>query len=71
MNKVIENQKRYKNASKEAKKVVRDAKSKVFKDFYKKLKTKEGERDIYRLAKWRDIKIKDLTSIKYIKGEDS
>ena len=71
MNKNMENWESYKNANKEAKKAVRDAKSKVFGDFYKKLESKEGERNIYRLAKRRDMKTRDLTSVKCIKGEDS
>jgi Reverse transcriptase (RNA-dependent DNA polymerase). len=67
----VENFERYKSARKEVKKAVRDAKSKAYDDFYKKLETKEGERNIYKLAKFRDRKTKDFNSVKCIKGEDS
>ena len=37
---------------------------------YRKLDTKEGEQDIYRLAKTRAKKCKDIDTVKFIKGED-
>ena len=37
---------------------------------YRKLDTKEGEQDIYRLAKRRARKSKDIDTVKFIKGED-
>ena len=42
---------RYKLAKKEANKVVQNAKSKVYKEVYEKLDTKEVEKDIYRIAR--------------------
>jgi len=40
---------RYKLAKKEAKKVVQNARAKVYKEVYEKLNIKEVEKDIYRL----------------------
>ena len=56
-------------AKKEAKKVVRNARDKVYKEVYDKLDTKEGEKDIYRLAKMRDMKSRDLGMVRCIKDE--
>ena len=50
---------------KEAKKVIRDAKFKAYDDFYDKLGINNGEKDIYKLAKLRERKTRDLNSIKY------
>ena len=36
----------------------------------RKLDTKEGEQDIYKLAKTRAKKSKDIDTVKFIKGED-
>jgi len=38
---------------------------------YNKLDTKEGERNIYKLAKSRERKTRDLNQVKCIKGEDA
>ncbi len=62
-----ENLEKYKNAKKEVKKVVSEAKKKAFENFYKKLDTKEGEKDIYKIAKVRERNTRDLTEIKCIK----
>jgi hypothetical protein len=64
-----ENLEKYMIAKKEAKKVVRNARDKVYKEVYDKLDTKEGEKDIYRLAKMRDRKSRDLGMVRCIKDE--
>ena len=56
---------------KETKKVIRDAKFKAYDDLYDKLGTKDGENDVYKLAKLRKRKIRDFNHIKCINNEDS
>ncbi|GJV02038.1 craniofacial development protein 2 [Tanacetum coccineum] len=46
-------QERYKEAKRQAKKVVAQAKEKAYEDLYKKLDSKEGANDIFRIAKAR------------------
>nr|GEX50182.1 hypothetical protein [Tanacetum cinerariifolium] len=61
---------RYKEAKKEAKKAVARVKEKAYEDLYKRLDSKEGENDIYRIAKARDRKKTNLGNVKFIKDED-
>ncbi|XP_071728994.1 uncharacterized protein [Rutidosis leptorrhynchoides] len=42
----------------------------AYEDLYKKLDSKEGENDIYRIAKARERRRMDLDNIKFIKNED-
>ncbi|XP_056690259.1 uncharacterized protein [Spinacia oleracea] len=65
-----ENYEKYKEAKREAKKVVREARAKVNHDLYARLDTKEGEKDIYRLARMRDRKTRDIGRIKCVKDVD-
>ncbi|XP_071687064.1 uncharacterized protein [Rutidosis leptorrhynchoides] len=58
---------RYKEAKIEAKKVVARAKDKAYEDLYKKLDSKEGANDIYRIAKAREYRRRDIDNIKGIK----
>ncbi|XP_071713470.1 uncharacterized protein [Rutidosis leptorrhynchoides] len=60
---------RYKEAKREAKKAVARAKDKEYKDLYRKLDSKEGSNDIYRIAKARERRRRDLDNIKFIKNE--
>ncbi|XP_071688345.1 uncharacterized protein [Rutidosis leptorrhynchoides] len=60
---------RYKEAKREAKKAVARAKEKAYEDLYRKLDSKEGVNDIYKITKARDRKRRDLDSIKFIKDE--
>ena len=41
----------YELAKKEAKKIVQNARAKVYKEVYEKLDTKEIEKDIYRIVR--------------------
>ena len=66
----IEDLEEYKNAKKEAKKAVSDAKFKAYDDLYHKLGTKEGEMGVYKLARIRDRKCRDLDHVRCIKSED-
>ncbi|KAJ7976178.1 Craniofacial development protein 2 [Quillaja saponaria] len=56
-------------ARKDAKKAVREARGKACEGLYQKLETKDGEKDIYRIAKQRERRTKDLIRIKCIKDE--
>ena len=56
---------------KKPKKVIRDAKFKTYDDLYDKLGTKNGEKDVYKLAKLRERKTRDFNHIKCIKNKDS
>ncbi|XP_071714629.1 uncharacterized protein [Rutidosis leptorrhynchoides] len=59
----------YKEAKREAKKAVARAKDKAYEDLYRKLDSKEGANDIYRIAKARERRCRDLDNIKFIKNE--
>ncbi|KAM2387188.1 hypothetical protein ACFX1X_039558 [Malus domestica] len=65
-----ENGERYRKAKQEAKKAVKEAKLAAYDDMYKRLDTKEGELDIYKLARAREKKTKDLNQVRCIKDED-
>ncbi|KAM1790899.1 hypothetical protein ACFX12_034922 [Malus domestica] len=65
-----ENGERYRRAKQEAKKAVREAKLAAYDDMYKRLDTKEGELDIYKLARAREKKTRDLNQVRCIKDED-
>ncbi|KAL6553120.1 hypothetical protein OROGR_006962 [Orobanche gracilis] len=65
-----ENYERYKKARTEAKKGVRNARSKVNKELYARLDTKEGEKDIYKLARMREKKTRDIGKVKCVKDND-
>ncbi|GKA72706.1 tyrosyl-DNA phosphodiesterase 1, partial [Tanacetum coccineum] len=61
--------KRYKLAKREAKIAVARAKDKAYEDLYKKLDSKEGANDIYKIAKARERRRRDLGNVRYIKDE--
>ena len=46
----------YKLAKKDAKKVVNEVRAKVYQDIYERLDSKEGEKNIYRIARMREKK---------------
>ena len=52
---------KYKVAKKTAKRAVSEAKGRAYEDLYQHLSMKEGENDIYRMARARDRKIRDFT----------
>ena len=57
----------YKLAKRAAKRAVSVAKGKAYDDLYQRLGTKEGEKDIYRMARIRERKTRDINQIKCIK----
>ncbi|GKA58673.1 retrovirus-related pol polyprotein LINE-1 [Tanacetum coccineum] len=61
---------RYKEAKRQAKKVVAQAKEKAYEDLYKKLDSKEGANDIFRIAKARERRKRDIGDICFIKDEE-
>nr|GEY09376.1 hypothetical protein [Tanacetum cinerariifolium] len=61
---------RYKVAKREAKIAVAKAKDKAYEDLYKKLDSKEGVNEIYKIAKARERR-RDIGNVKYIKDEGS
>ncbi|XP_071689142.1 uncharacterized protein [Rutidosis leptorrhynchoides] len=56
-------------AKREAKKAVARAKEKAYKDLYRKLDSKEGANDIFRIAKARERRRGDIDNIEFIKNE--
>ncbi|KAG2560585.1 hypothetical protein PVAP13_8KG079668 [Panicum virgatum] len=57
----------YKLAKRVAKRAVSVANGKAYDDLYQRLGTKEGENDIYRMARIRERKTRDINQIKCIK----
>ena len=45
------------------------AKGRAYEDLYQHLGTKKGEKDIYRIARVRERKIRDFNQIKSVKDE--
>ncbi|KAK1613062.1 hypothetical protein QYE76_036735 [Lolium multiflorum] len=63
----IHNMEKYKMAKKAAKRAVSEARGQAYEDLYQWLGTKEGEKDIYRMAKIRERKTRDVDQVKCIK----
>jgi len=61
---------RYKAAKKVAKKVVAVAKSMAFDRLYHRLDTKKGEKEVFKLVRARERKIRDLGVVRCIKDEN-
>eukprot|EP00262_Sarcandra_glabra_P012088 TRINITY_DN3039_c0_g2_i3.p1 TRINITY_DN3039_c0_g2~~TRINITY_DN3039_c0_g2_i3.p1 ORF type:complete len:402 (+),score=55.32 TRINITY_DN3039_c0_g2_i3:275-1480(+) len=61
---------RYKLAKREAKKAVSKVKYEAYDNLYTRLGTKEGEKEIYKLAKIREKKTRDLDQVRCIRDED-
>lgn len=59
---------RYKAAKKIVKKVV--AKRMICNRLYQKLETKEGETEVFKLARVREKRTRDLGVVRYIKDEN-
>ena len=60
----------YKLAKREAKKAVKETRAKVYQDIYERLDFKEGEKDIYRIARMREKKTRDLGIIRCIEDHN-
>jgi hypothetical protein len=57
----------YRLAKRSAKRAVSVAKGQAFDDLYQRLGTKEGEKNIYRIARTRERRTRDINQIKCIK----
>jgi hypothetical protein len=58
---------KYKVAKKAAKRALSEARGRAYEDLYLRLDTKEGERNIYKMAKIRARKTRDADQVKCIK----
>lgn len=54
-------------AKKAAKQAIGEARGRAYEDLYQRLGMKEGERDIYKMAKIRERKTRDIGQVKCIK----
>jgi hypothetical protein len=68
-NKSDENIHKYKEARRNAKKVVSEPRGQVYTELYRKLDTKKGENDVNKMAKLRERKTRDFHQVKCIKDE--
>ena len=64
-----DNIEKYKAAKKAAKRAVSEARGRAYEDLYQRLNTKEDERDIYKMAKIRERKTRDVNQVRCIKDE--
>jgi len=60
----------YKAAKRLADKGVTIAKGNAFDRLYRKLEAEEGGKEVFKLARAREKKIRDLESVRCVKGED-
>ena len=60
----------YKEMPNKAKRAVVKAKMEAYNDLYQKLNTREGEKELYRLARQRDKAGKDVQQIRVVKESD-
>ena len=65
-----DNWEKYKAAKKETKVAVSEARTRAYEGLYQSLGTKEGEKGIYRIAKSRERRTRDLDQVKCIKDKD-
>jgi hypothetical protein len=68
-NKSDENIHKYKEARRNAKKTVSEARGQTYTELYRKLDTKEGENDVYKMTKLRERKTRNFHQVKCIKDE--
>ncbi|KAK3561015.1 hypothetical protein QTP86_023207 [Hemibagrus guttatus] len=62
--------KEYKELQRRVKREVSKAKQKAYDELYTRLDTREGEKDLYRLARQRDRDGKDVQQVRVIKDRD-
>jgi hypothetical protein len=63
----VDNVEQYKVTKKTAKRAVSEEMSQMYDGLYQRLGTKEGEKDIYRMAKRQERKMRDIIQVKCIK----
>ena len=59
----------YKTAIKQAKREVAKARNKAYEELYKKLETKEGENEVFKIAKQKNRQSKDVQQVRVIKSK--
>ncbi|KAK3510979.1 hypothetical protein QTP70_027789 [Hemibagrus guttatus] len=70
MDSTEENRQEYKELQGRVKREVSKAKQKAYDELYTRLDTREGEKDLYRLARQRDRDGKDVQQVRVIKDRD-
>ena len=60
----------YRIARREAKRAVAVAKSNAYDKLYMRLDSREGEKEVFKLARARERQTRDLSSVRCIKDED-
>ncbi|KAK3542201.1 hypothetical protein QTP86_018486, partial [Hemibagrus guttatus] len=70
MDRTEENRQEYKELQRRVKREVSKAKQKAYDELYTRLDTREGEKDLYRLARQRDRDGKDVQQARVIKDRD-
>ncbi|KAK3507331.1 hypothetical protein QTP70_014461, partial [Hemibagrus guttatus] len=70
MDRTEENRQEYKELQCRVKREVSKAKQKAYDELYTRLDTREGEKDLYRLARQRDRDGKDVQQVRVIKDRD-
>ncbi|KAK3574354.1 hypothetical protein QTP86_005145 [Hemibagrus guttatus] len=70
MDRTEENRQEYKESQHRVKREVSKAKLKAYDELYTRLDTREGEKDLYRLARQRDRDGKDVQQVRVIKDRD-
>ncbi|KAK3573176.1 hypothetical protein QTP86_014847, partial [Hemibagrus guttatus] len=70
MDRTEENRQEYNESQRRVKREVSKAKKKAYDELYTRLDTREGEKDLYRLARQRDRDGKDVQQVRVIKDRD-
>ncbi|KAK3568487.1 hypothetical protein QTP86_008540 [Hemibagrus guttatus] len=70
MDRTEENRQEYKELQRRVKREVFKAKQKAYDELYTRLDTREGEKDLYRLARQKDRDGKDVQQVRVIKNRD-
>ncbi|KAK3574722.1 hypothetical protein QTP86_015386 [Hemibagrus guttatus] len=70
MDRTEENRQEYKELQRRVKREVSKAKQKAYEELYTRLDTREGEKDLYRLARQRDRDGKNVQQVRVIKDRD-
>ncbi|KAK3553533.1 hypothetical protein QTP70_004166 [Hemibagrus guttatus] len=70
MDRTEENRQEYKELQRRVKREVSKAKQKAYDELYTRLDTREGQKDLYRLARQRDGDGKDVQQVRVIKDRD-
>ncbi|KAK3516824.1 hypothetical protein QTP70_023703 [Hemibagrus guttatus] len=70
MDRTEENRQEYKELQRRVKREVSKAKQKAYDELYTRLDTREGEKDLYSLARQRDRDGKDVQQVRVIKDRD-